>query len=642
MAESSQRIPSLRDSYDAWRGWKVHLQAILNVEDLWEIVGTGTETRPTEIVLAQGGGNQNKVDARNSEIAAFDTKVKRAVRSLVTNIHGELFYLWGGEYPTDPRQIWRVLTEHFQAQSHSHRVSVRSQLDSLSLKDKEDPEIWIKKRIRLYQQYAESGQAIPQSEQVIETLNNLPYQWKDFKNLMHFGIVGELNMTLLASKLVDWVRVNKSSASGNSGDSSRPRDQQAHAAGGGWRGKKFRGHSTAGGNSDLSTVRCYKCKKFGHFARDCSNKKPSQSQGGKRDSAQAAKTCHSDSEDSFLVHDFLLCATNVSRDVIVVDSGCTRHMTSCREAFRPDFKLFATPSKVKIADGDTVLEALGSGSLGVDMSVGGVTKSVVLRDCLYVPKLQYTLWSVPQTAKKGHIVQFDSEGVTVCNKAGEVMCRGKLWEKLYRMDGVLNVGTSPSDDSLSCSESLSLEASNVSGGACKNVQCCELEDCYSAVDAQMWHRRFAHINPVALHKIAQTGCVKNLSITGSTQNLPFCVACAEGKMHVLPFPKSSETRENGVLDKWHLDLMGPIQVKSVGGKFYCMVVVDDFSRFSFVRFLAKKSDTFDVFKKLLAQIENQQERKLKVLRSDCGGEFINKPFSDFFGTARNQARIVCS
>lgn len=109
----------------------------------------------------------------------------------------------------------------------------------------------------------------------------------------------------------------------------------------------------------------------------------------------------------------------------------------------------------------------------------------------------------------------------------------------------------------------------------------------------------------------------------------FCGDCAKGKSHVLPFPKTSASRSECVLDLLHMDLMGPMEVNSVGGSRYVLVVVDDCTRFCWVQFLKSKSDCFLVFKRLLQELETQKERKLKVIRSDCGGEFLSREFSSF-------------
>ncbi len=374
------------------------------------------------------------------------------------------------------------------------------------------------------------------------------------------------------------------------------------------------------------------------MARDC---KKGKKCGGKKESARAAKHTGSDSDDSFCVYesDVVLSTADMSRDVIVADSGSSRHMSPCKDAFCDDLKFFARPSKVRIADGK-LLDAVGSGSLSITLTVSGESRDVVLRDCMYVPDLQYTLWSVSHTTSKGYVVQFDSKGVVILNRSGAVTCEGTLQGKLYLINGVANLGGGglaggnvgiTTNNKTSSNESFSCGGPGINCQTTEqaNRKCCKLEDCYSAVSADIWHKRLAHVNPVAIQKMHTTGCVKNMSVTGSIKNHSFCEACAKGKAHVLPFPSKTEASTECVLERWHIDLMGPLEVQTIGGKSYCMVVVDDYSRFVWVRFLAQKSDAFDAFRKLLTEETNQKERKLKCLRSDCGGEFVNKSFSDF-------------
>ena len=55
MAESvATKVPQLKDMYESWRGWKMHMQALLIADDLWALVGTGTEIRPTALVVGVG------------------------------------------------------------------------------------------------------------------------------------------------------------------------------------------------------------------------------------------------------------------------------------------------------------------------------------------------------------------------------------------------------------------------------------------------------------------------------------------------------------------------------------------------------------------------------------------------------------
>ncbi|GJT24685.1 putative ribonuclease H-like domain-containing protein [Tanacetum coccineum] len=79
----------------------------------------------------------------------------------------------------------------------------------------------------------------------------------------------------------------------------------------------------------------------------------------------------------------------------------------------------------------------------------------------------------------------------------------------------------------------------------------------------------------------------------------------------------------------HMDLFGPTNVKSLMKKSYCLVVTDDFSRFSWVFFLATKDETSGILKTFITEIENQLDHKVKVIRCDNGTEFKNSIMNQF-------------
>jgi transposase InsO family protein len=85
-------------------------------------------------------------------------------------------------------------------------------------------------------------------------------------------------------------------------------------------------------------------------------------------------------------------------------------------------------------------------------------------------------------------------------------------------------------------------------------------------------------------------------------------------------------------------VFGPILVPSLGKYMYYVSFIDDFSRNTWIYFLRKKSEVFDKFKEFKALVENQIEKKIKVLRTDNGREFCGNEFEEFykkFGIARN-------
>src|ERR1044072_7369095 len=87
-----------------------------------------------------------------------------------------------------------------------------------------------------------------------------------------------------------------------------------------------------------------------------------------------------------------------------------------------------------------------------------------------------------------------------------------------------------------------------------------------------------------------------------------------------------------VLELLHMDLMGPMQVESLGGKRYAFVCVDDFSRFTWIKFIREKSDTFDVFRDLCLKVHREKDCGIIRIRSDHGKEFENGRFIEFCST----------
>jgi transposase InsO family protein len=106
------------------------------------------------------------------------------------------------------------------------------------------------------------------------------------------------------------------------------------------------------------------------------------------------------------------------------------------------------------------------------------------------------------------------------------------------------------------------------------------------------------------------------------------VNIAYGKHNRVRFP-SSATREKGILELIHSDVFGPVPIPSVGKFVYYVSFIDDSSRYTSIYFLRNKSEVFDKFKEFKALVENQTEKKIKVLRTDNGGEFCRNEFEEF-------------
>jgi hypothetical protein len=108
-----------------------------------------------------------------------------------------------------------------------------------------------------------------------------------------------------------------------------------------------------------------------------------------------------------------------------------------------------------------------------------------------------------------------------------------------------------------------------------------------------------------------------------------CGECQIGKQTRMSHPRLKHQITSKVLELLHMDLMGPMQVESIGGKRYAFIVVDDFSRFTWVNFIREKSDTFDVFKDLCTQLQREKDSAIVKIRSDHGTEFENVKFNEY-------------
>ena len=102
-----------------------------------------------------------------------------------------------------------------------------------------------------------------------------------------------------------------------------------------------------------------------------------------------------------------------------------------------------------------------------------------------------------------------------------------------------------------------------------------------------------------------------------------CSACQAGKQIANSHPSKSTMSTTRPLELLYMDLFGPNTYRSIGGNFYCLVVVDDYSRYTWVFFLNDKANTYDILKKFLTRVENEFDLKVKKLRSDNGSEFRN-------------------
>jgi transposase InsO family protein len=108
-----------------------------------------------------------------------------------------------------------------------------------------------------------------------------------------------------------------------------------------------------------------------------------------------------------------------------------------------------------------------------------------------------------------------------------------------------------------------------------------------------------------------------------------CSACQAGKQVGAHHPHKNIMTTDRPLELLHMYLFGPIAYISIGGSKYCLVIVDDYSRFTWVFFLQKKSHTRETLKGFLRRAQNEFDLRIKKIRSDNGTEFKNSQIEGF-------------
>ena len=272
-----------------------------------------------------------------------------------------------------------------------------------------------------------------------------------------------------------------------------------------------------------------------------------------------------------------------------LDSGCSRHMTGDRKWL----------NNIEEMDGGTV--TFGDSNKGKIKGIGEIVldDDVLVKNILFVEGLHHNLISISQLCDNQMIAEFHRTGCNILDEeTRELLFVGHRIKNIYIVD---------SDE-------------------VRNSRMCLVAQ-YDENDAELWHRRLGHLSLQNIKSLGSLGLVRGLpSKLGDATNI--CETCIKSKQVKSSFDKKKEISTRKPLELLHMDLFGPNRVASLGGKYFCLVIVDDYSRYTWVFFLSQKSDTFEIFQTFSKKIQNELELKIKTIRSDHGREFENHDFEN--------------
>ena len=256
------------------------------------------------------------------------------------------------------------------------------------------------------------------------------------------------------------------------------------------------------------------------------------------------------------------------------------------------FLKLKSKSSGKVTFGDDVkAKTIGIGDVGKD----GKT---FVHNVLLVDNLGYNLLSVSQLCDRGLYVLFKKHECLVLDLNYNVVFKGKRFNDIYVV--IL--------DKLDSSSYSCLKVSNE--------------------DPWLWHRRLCHFNMELLKEVSKRELVRGLPKIKFEKD-KICDACQFGKQTKTSFKPKKCVSTSKPLELLHLDLFGPSQITSLGGKRYCFVIVDDYSRYTWVLFLIHKDEAFNNFTSLFAKVQNLIGLNIVRIRSDNGSEFKFCGFPEF-------------
>ena len=273
-----------------------------------------------------------------------------------------------------------------------------------------------------------------------------------------------------------------------------------------------------------------------------------------------------------------------------LDSGCSRHMTG-DPTLLTKFVEKAGPSIT-----------FGDDSKGYTLGYGLISnEDVIIEDVSLVDGLKHNLLSVSQLCDKGLQVWFSNAACVVSSKKdNNVVLNGVRKGNVYIADF-----NSAKSESLTCLFSKA-----------------------SSDESWLWHKKLSHLNFKTINDLIKKDLVRGIPKLEFNKD-GLCGACQLGKQKRSSFKSKSISSISKPLQLLHMDLFGPVNIMSISRKKYCLVIVDDFSKFTWTFFLHSKDEARKIIINHIKALNNNSELKVKKIRSDNGTEFKNSIMQEF-------------
>jgi hypothetical protein len=600
-----------------YHNWSIRLRTILRHKDCY----SGVVQLPLD------------VPATDDDLLAFRKRQIKAIALIQSTVHDDLLSTIS-EFEEDPFALWQHLQSRYESRNTQRRLVLTQTLSAVKMQGN-DADEYIRRIDSIVSQLNSIGYRTPDEELIHITFKGLPSTWSHFVSNFsgeltrdppptYHDLVGRLHSEQFykdgQQRDADEESNLVSRFSHRSHQHFRPRQPF----------QQYRPHSFSRGggtgstqansqhytnpqayNHSTATVQCDYCSRKNHLSPSCDLKKLDEQIAQMQIRAatlRGAKHQVNLVESDLEVPGELLPCEQVELEAnfagfeahrdYFIDSGASSHVTGDRSTLS-SFQPIASTSGVSTASGAR-LPVVGKGILHVEAN-----KSI--KPILYVPGLTKNLLSVGKLTDTGHLVVFTPQSCFVLDKTEpkKVVLFGERDPKsrLYRISNNLQRAKFYAHPApLKVPPDLPNFIGLTEDVPTPIISKEDLTD--------LWHKRLCHINHQTTHNMSSKKFVEGIPYLQVGKDRK-CETCVLAKQHRSRQPKRVVKRTTRPFELVHSDLCGPIHNDTEFK--YLLTFTDDYTRYTWVRFLRLKSDTFQHFKEFVKLVKTQFSHKVHSL-----------------------------